>query len=145
MISLLPLPLVCQSSITMSCFRSSLVIGCAISWDGHFNQQTEHDSFSSVLDLVLNCACFVYIGAWLPFDKFHISEIGVTPWRLVILVLIILALRRIPSLLLLYKLMPEVTNWREALFCGHFGPVSAFQCDYHSLLTCCSIPFSRSG
>jgi sodium/hydrogen antiporter len=20
--------------------------------------------------------------------------------------------------------MPEVTNWRESLFCGHFGPVS---------------------
>ena len=99
-------------------------IGCAISWDGHFNQQTEHDSFSSVLDLVVNCACFVYIGAWLPFEKFHISEIGVTPWRLLVLMLIILALRRIPSILLLYKLIPEVANWREALFCGHFGPVS---------------------
>lgn len=102
---------------------AAFAAGCAISWDGHFNLQTEHDSFSTVLDLVLNCACFVYIGAWLPFDKFHISEIGVTPWRLVILVLIILALRRIPSLLLLYKLMPEVANWREALFCGHFGPI----------------------
>ncbi|KAH9013415.1 hypothetical protein EDB85DRAFT_2296285 [Lactarius pseudohatsudake] len=98
-------------------------IGCAISWDGHFKEQTEHDSFSSVLDLVLNCACFIYIGAWLPFDKFRISEIGVTPWRLVVLVLTILALRRIPSLLLLYKLIPEVRNVREALFCGHFGPM----------------------
>ncbi|KAH9010237.1 hypothetical protein EDB84DRAFT_1406563, partial [Lactarius hengduanensis] len=76
------------------------------------------------LDLVLNCACFIYIGAWLPFDKFRISEIGVTPWRLVVLVLTILALRRIPSLLLLYKLIPEVKNVREALFCGHFGPVT---------------------
>ena len=37
---------------------------------------------------------------------------------------VILALRRIPSILILYKLMPEVSNWREALFCGHFGPVS---------------------
>ena len=82
--------------------------------------------FSSGVDFVLNCACFIYIGAWLPFDQFRNSEIGVTPWRLVILVLIILTLRRIPSLLLLYKLIPEVANWREALFCGHFGPVSAF-------------------
>lgn len=41
--------------------------------------------------------------------------------------LAILALRRIPSLLILYKLMPEVSNWREALFCGHFGPVSPSQ------------------
>jgi hypothetical protein len=39
------------------------------------------------------------------------------------LVLIILVLRRIPSILILYKWMPEVSNWREALFCGHFGPI----------------------
>jgi NhaP-type Na+/H+ or K+/H+ antiporter len=38
--------------------------------------------------------------------------------------LVILVLRRIPSLLILYRVMPEVSNWREALFCGHFGPVS---------------------
>jgi NhaP-type Na+/H+ or K+/H+ antiporter len=43
------------------------------------------------------------------------------------LMLAILTLRRIPSLLILYKLMPEVSNWREALFCGHFGPVSSSQ------------------
>ena len=103
---------------------SSLCVGSAISWDGHFNLQTEDDAFSSILDLVLNCACFIYIGAWLPFDRFNISEVGISPWRLVLLMLVILALRRIPSLLILYKLMPEVSNWREALFCGHFGPVS---------------------
>ena len=101
-----------------------LPAGSAISWDGDFNVQTEDDAFSSILDLVLNCACFIYIGAWLPFHQFHISELGITPWRLLVLMLVILALRRIPSLLILYKFMPEVSNWREALFCGHFGPVS---------------------
>ncbi|KAF8492340.1 Cation/H+ exchanger [Russula emetica] len=102
---------------------AAFAAGCAISWDGHFNLQTEDDAFSSILDLVLNCACFIYIGAWLPFDQFDISELGISPWRLVLLMLVILALRRIPSLLILYKLMPEVSNWREALFCGHFGPI----------------------
>ncbi|KAI0305565.1 Sodium/hydrogen exchanger family-domain-containing protein [Multifurca ochricompacta] len=102
---------------------AAFAAGSAISWDGDFNQQTEDDAFSSVLDLVLNCACFIYIGAWLPFDQFNISELGITHWRLMMLMLVILALRRIPSLLLLYKLMPEVANWREALFCGHFGPI----------------------
>ena len=126
MTSLLPLLLVRLPFTVILCYRLSLCIGSAISWDGHFNQQTEHDTFSSVLDLVLNCACFVYIGAWLPFGQFHVSEVGVTPWRLLVLMLVILALRRIPSLLLLYKFLPEVANWREALFCGHFGPVSVF-------------------
>jgi NhaP-type Na+/H+ or K+/H+ antiporter len=129
--------LVCLYLITIFS-RSFLRVGSAISWDGYFNLQTEHDAFSSILDLVLNCACFIYIGAWLPFNQFHISELGISPWRLVMLVLVILALRRIPSILILYKWMPEVSNWREALFCGHFGPVSLFpDCiflNYHLIL-----------
>ncbi|KAN0128122.1 Sodium/hydrogen exchanger [Lactarius tabidus] len=122
------------SSLGNDDLLAAFAAGCAISWnDDHFKKQPKHESFSSLLDLmfkfssgldfVFNCACFIYIGAWLPFDKFHISEIGVTPWRLVILMLVILTLRRIPSLLLLYKLIPEVKDWREALFCGYFGPI----------------------
>jgi sodium/hydrogen antiporter len=108
-------------------FCSFLRVGSAISWDDNFNIQTKGDAFSPVLDLVLNCICFIYIGAWLPFDQFDISELGISPWRLVLLVLVIIALRRIPCLLILYKWLPEVSNWREALFCGHFGPVSSLR------------------
>ena len=95
--------------------------GCAISWDGHFNVQTADDSFSSVIDYVLNCGCFIYIGAWLPFDSYNSPELGLAPWRLVVLMLSILVLRRVPPLLLLYKWVPEITSWKEALFAGHFG------------------------
>jgi len=35
----------------------------------------------------------------------------------------ILVLRRIPPLLVLYKFIPEIASWREALFSGHFGPM----------------------
>jgi NhaP-type Na+/H+ or K+/H+ antiporter len=113
---------------SLQCFLCSfLCVGSAVSWDGYFNQQTKDDKFSPILDLVLNCFCFIYIGAWLPFDQFDISELGISPWKLILLLLVILALRRIPSLLILYKLLPEVSNWREALFCGHFGPVSHLQ------------------
>jgi NhaP-type Na+/H+ or K+/H+ antiporter len=108
----------------LSFTRSSLHAGSAISWDGHFNEQTEDDSFSPILNLVLNCVCFIYIGAWFPFDQFRIHEFGITPGKLVWLMLAILILRRIPFILFLYKLIPEVSNWREALFYGHFGPVS---------------------
>lgn len=95
--------------------------GTAVSWDGHFNTQTENEVFSSVIDLVLNCGCFVYIGAWLPFQSFNAPDLGITVPRLVILFFAILFLRRIPSLLLLFKWIPEITTWREALFSGHFG------------------------
>jgi len=95
--------------------------GSAISWDGHFNVQTEDDAFASVIDYVLNCGCFIYIGAWLPFADYNAPQFGITPWRLVVLMIAILVLRRIPSLLMLYKFIPEISSWREALFSGHFG------------------------
>ncbi|KZT72170.1 hypothetical protein DAEQUDRAFT_723348 [Daedalea quercina L-15889] len=102
---------------------AAFAAGTAISWDGHFNVQTENEVFSSVIDLLLNCACFVYIGAWLPFDQYNRPDLGITPWRLVVLFICILIVRRIPSLLLLYRWVPEISNWREALFSGHFGPM----------------------
>jgi NhaP-type Na+/H+ or K+/H+ antiporter len=50
-------------------------LGTAVSWDGDFNIQTENAVFSSVIDLVLNCGAFIYIGAWLPFELYNSSEV----------------------------------------------------------------------
>ncbi|KAH7912396.1 Sodium/hydrogen exchanger family-domain-containing protein [Hygrophoropsis aurantiaca] len=111
------------STIGADDLLAAFAAGCAISWDGHFNAQTEDDTFSSVIDYVLNCACFIYIGAWLPFDMYDAPAFGINPGRLVVLLISILVLRRIPPLLLLYKFVPEIATWREALFSGHFGPM----------------------
>ncbi|KAL5528416.1 hypothetical protein ACEPAF_7552 [Sanghuangporus sanghuang] len=102
---------------------AAFAAGTAISWDGHFRTRTENEVFSTVIDLVLNCASFIYIGAWIPFGSFNDMILGMQPWRLVVLFIATLALRRIPSILLLYKFVPDIHNWREALFCGHFGPM----------------------
>ncbi|KAI5123971.1 hypothetical protein M0805_006383 [Coniferiporia weirii] len=111
------------STIGSDDLLAAFAAGTAVSWDGHFNKNTEDESFSSVVDLILNCACFIYIGAWIPFEKFNVPDLGLQPWRLTVLFLAILILRRIPCLLLLYKFVPDIRNWREALFCGHFGPM----------------------
>jgi NhaP-type Na+/H+ or K+/H+ antiporter len=103
-----------------------MTTGSAISWDGEFNVHTEGESFSTVVDLLLNCGCFVYIGAWLPFKSFTMPELGITPWRLMTLTGGILFLRRIPAILTLYKWIPEIASWREALFSGHFGNAPSF-------------------
>lgn len=100
---------------------AAFAAGSAVSWSGHFNTHTSHEVFSSVIDLVLNCACFIYIGAWLPFSSFDSPELGIVPWKLLVLFLGILLLRRIPCFLLIYKWVPDIKDWREALFCGHFG------------------------
>ena len=93
-------------------------LGTSVSWGDTVN---ETESFFSVVDLVLNCACFVYIGAWLDFGAFDSPVLGVTPWRLVILFLCVLAFRRVPALLALSKWVQEIDTWQEALFTGHFG------------------------
>ncbi|KAI0063655.1 hypothetical protein BV25DRAFT_1824218 [Artomyces pyxidatus] len=102
---------------------AAFAAGSTVSWDGNFNLQIENEVFSSVIDLVLNCACFIYIGAWLPFDQFNSPELGITPGRLLALFMCLLVLRRIPPLLMLYNWIPEIRSWKEALFSGHFGPM----------------------
>ena len=57
----------------------------------------------------------------MPFESFHSPELGITPGRLIALLVGILLLRRIPALLGLYFVIPEISGWREALFSGHFG------------------------
>ncbi|TBU30277.1 Sodium/hydrogen exchanger family-domain-containing protein [Dichomitus squalens] len=102
---------------------AAFAAGSAINWDGHFRSKTQDEIFFTVIDLLLNCGCFVYIGAWMPFNMFNAPELGITPWRLVVLFVAVLILRRIPPLFMLYKWVPEIKTWREALFAGHFGPM----------------------
>ncbi|ODQ65207.1 hypothetical protein NADFUDRAFT_42495 [Nadsonia fulvescens var. elongata DSM 6958] len=97
--------------------------GAAFSWDGWFAKRTEETHVSNVIDLLLNMAFFVYFGAIVPWDQFNQPELGITPWRLVILAILILLVRRIPAVLAFKPLIPDIKTWREALFCGHFGPI----------------------
>ncbi|KAJ2915913.1 hypothetical protein MD484_g4528, partial [Candolleomyces efflorescens] len=102
---------------------AAFACGTAFAWDGFFNRQTEESVFSSVIDLLFNIAGFIYIGAWMPFDKFQEPELTLTVWRLIVIAILVLLFRRLPVMLALYKWIPDVKNFREAVFCGHFGPI----------------------
>jgi hypothetical protein len=102
---------------------AAFACGTAFAWDGFFNKQTEAAVFSSVIDLLFNIAAFVFVGAWTPFSSFSQPELTITVWRLVVIALLVLLFRRLPIILLLYKWIPDVKNWREAVFSGHFGPM----------------------
>lgn len=97
--------------------------GAAFAWDGFFNRQTKEALFSSVIDLLFNVACFVYIGAWTPFNDFNDPVLTVTVWRLVVIAILVLLLRRLPIMVALYRWIPDVKTFREAVFSGHFGPM----------------------
>ncbi|KAF7319863.1 Na+ H+ exchanger 1 [Mycena kentingensis (nom. inval.)] len=103
---------------------SAFSCGAAFAWDGFFNRQTEESVFSSVIDLLFNVAAFVYIGAWMPFGQFSDPE-GTTLQvrRLVIIALLVLLFRRLPVVVALYRWIPDIKTFREAVFTGHFGPI----------------------
>jgi NhaP-type Na+/H+ or K+/H+ antiporter len=97
--------------------------GTAFAWDGFFNKQTEQSVFSSVIDLLFNVAAFVYIGAWMPFDEFNSSVLSLSVGRLVAIAILVLLLRRLPIIIALYRWIPDIKTFREAVFSGHFGPM----------------------
>ncbi|PCH44339.1 hypothetical protein WOLCODRAFT_154371 [Wolfiporia cocos MD-104 SS10] len=97
--------------------------GTAFAWDGFFNKQTEESVFSSVIDLLFNIAAFVFVGAWMPFDDFSNATLTLSVWRLIVIAILVMILRRLPIMMALYRWIPDVKTYREALFSGHFGPM----------------------
>jgi Na(+)/H(+) antiporter len=97
--------------------------GVGFSNDGWFSERTEESHVSNVIDLLLNLAYFVYFGTIIPWEQYNSGFGGMTAWRLVVIAILVLFFRRIPIMLALKPLIPDIKNWREALFAGHFGPI----------------------
>ncbi|KAL1413096.1 hypothetical protein Q8F55_000845 [Vanrija albida] len=102
---------------------AAFACGTAFAWDGYFNKATEDAVFSNVIDLLFNCAAFIYIGAIIPFKDFANKDFHLSVWRLIVLAILILLFRRMPVILALYKWIPDIKNFREAVFVGWFGPM----------------------
>lgn len=97
--------------------------GVGFSNDGWFTEKTEESHVSNVIDLLLNLAFFVYFGSIIPWEDYNAPDLGLTPWRLVVIAILVIFFRRIPIMLVLKPIIPDVKTWREALFAGHFGPI----------------------
>ncbi|TWU72379.1 hypothetical protein ED733_003985 [Metarhizium rileyi] len=97
--------------------------GVGFSNDGWFGEKTEESHVSNVIDLLLNLAYFVYFGTIIPWEQYNDGKFGVVAWRLVVIAIFVLLFRRIPIMMALKPFIPDVKNWREALFAGHFGPI----------------------
>lgn len=97
--------------------------GVGFSNDGWFTEKTEESHVSNVIDLLLNLAYFVYLGSIVPWDQYNAQDNGLAPWRLVVISIFVIFFRRIPIMLILKPIIPDVKTWREALFAGHFGPI----------------------
>jgi NhaP-type Na+/H+ or K+/H+ antiporter len=99
--------------------------GVGFGHDGWFAKKTRELPFPTILDMILNSGVFVLFGSFIPWKKFTPGEI--TPdlriWQLFLFLILVLLFRRIPVVLALQRWIPDVRTYREALFCGHFGPM----------------------
>ncbi|GAA5820293.1 hypothetical protein JCM10212_005861 [Sporobolomyces blumeae] len=102
---------------------AAFACGTAFAWDDWFTESIEESNFSSTIDLLANSAIFIYIGATMPFNSWNNDYTTLTPWRMVVLCLGILTLRRLPGMYALQWWIPDIKTRREALFAGHFGPM----------------------
>lgn len=99
--------------------------GTGFAWDGWFARKTKATHLPEALDLLINASMFVYFGAAIPWEQMAPTDEvpGVTAPRLFGLLVLVLLLRRIPVVLAVKTITPDIKTYREALFCGHFGPM----------------------
>lgn len=101
----------------------SFAAGAAFAWDGWFSKKSHGQHLSNAIDLLLNVGYFMYFGTIIPWQDYNNKELGLYWWRLVLLGIVIIFLRRIPAALMSKPFVPAIKTWKEALFVGHFGPV----------------------
>ncbi|KAL1859063.1 hypothetical protein Daus18300_009703 [Diaporthe australafricana] len=122
------------STLGLDDFLVAFGAGIGFAHDGWFSSKAEEvqgeASFKSVVDLVLDSSMFVYFGALIPWRSFvphagDVLEAHVGPGRLLLFLALVLVLRRLPVVLALQagSLVPDIRTFKEALFCGHFGPM----------------------
>lgn len=87
-----------------------------------FRKETLDDSLQPTIDMLLNVAIFMWLGAVCPWRSFAHNSI-VPIYRLVPLGILILILRRLPTVYAMHKYIPQIEDKRQALFVGFFGPI----------------------
>ncbi|KAF9071112.1 Cation/H+ exchanger [Rhodocollybia butyracea] len=106
---------------------AAFATGTALSWDGHFTkktkdkqmendkqtEETEKETFVSALGLCISVPGYLS-------KPLNMPSLGIVPWKLTVLFISTIFLRRIPPLMLLSYWVPEIGSWKKALFSGHF-------------------------
>ena len=113
------------STLGVDDFLVAFGAGYGFAWDGWFASKTRETHLPSILDLFLNSSLFIYFGAIIPWPSFTPGPFvsTITPARLIGLLVLIILFRRIPVVLAMTRFIPDIRTYREALFCGHFGPM----------------------
>jgi len=72
--------------------------------------------------MLLNLSIFIWFGAVCPWESFTANSV-LSIYRLIVLGILILLLRRLPILFALRKYIHQIEGQRQAVFMGFFGPI----------------------
>lgn len=108
--------------------------GIGFAHDGWFSRKAEEAQgqvpFRNIVDLVLDSSVFVYFGSMIPWKEFvpakdSVLDGHISVKSLFLFLLLVLLFRRIPAVMAMQlgRIVPDVKTYKEALFCGHFGPM----------------------
>ncbi|KAF7557290.1 hypothetical protein G7Z17_g793 [Cylindrodendrum hubeiense] len=106
------------SDDVLACF----VAGNVFTWDDWFRLQTVNDSFHPTIDMLLNMTIFMWFGAVCPWSDFVHNQV-ISIYQLIPLGILVLLIRRLPWVLAAHKYIHQISDVREALFAGFFGPI----------------------
>lgn len=84
--------------------------------------EMEEDHFQNVIDNLIDSAVFIFIGTIIPWGA-YVGGNDLAVWRVFVIAILILLFRRLPCVLVVYRLIPSIETIKEALFLGWFGPI----------------------
>lgn len=106
------------SDDVLACF----VAGNAFTWNDWFRVKTLDDPLQPSMEMLLNLAVFMWFGAVCPWESFWSADV-IHPVRLFAIGVLVLLLRRIPTILGLHSYIRQIQGRKQALFVGYFGPI----------------------
>ena len=106
------------SDDVLACF----IAGNVFTWDDWFRLETMDDSLQPTIDMLLNVSIFMWFGAVCPWHQFVANSV-IPIYRLILLGILVLLLRRLPMVLAFHKKIPQIEEIRHAFFVGFFGPI----------------------
>lgn len=74
------------------------------------------------IDMLLNISIFIWYGAICPWVLFRVNNV-IPIWRLIILGILVLLLRRIPVVFAMHRFIHQIEHFQQAAFVGFFGPI----------------------
>ncbi|KAI9205259.1 Sodium/hydrogen exchanger family-domain-containing protein [Polychytrium aggregatum] len=106
----------------LASFMAVFTCGLVFAWDESSHEESQQAQVQEVIDMLVNLVFFIYFGAIIPWSSFNTAVLPL--WKLVVVSVAILVVRRLPVIVALYRYMnAPLFSVPEAIYVGWFGPM----------------------